>query len=224
MVEMKDLLAQMPHGDNAVQADSITDEMVYSQIVTDKDLRQNITMFLRARGYVSDDDLQRGMAGNQSLIDRPALGDQRGPATERLEMAQPANAQLGGSQLANSLSERYPVPLNQAATSARTEGNNVRPDREAKDSTSEPQVLRRPAPYNLASLRDLYTQIPDSSDQLKRFGSEVFVRRDKAVASFAPLDVPIGPDYVLGPGTVSQLTCGVECRRHFHASWVPMGI
>jgi protein involved in polysaccharide export with SLBB domain len=200
MVEMKDLLAQGQHGDHAVQADSITDEMVYSQIVTDKDLRQNITMFLRARGYVSDDDLQRGVAGNQSLIDRQALADQMGPVSERLEMGPPPNAQVGVSQLANPPSERYPLPLNQAAISSRTEGNNVRPDREAKDSTSEPQILRRPAPYNLASLRDLYIQIPDSSDQLKRFGSEVFVRRDKAVAGFAPLDVPVGPDYVLGPG------------------------
>ena len=59
VVELKDLLAQTQQGEVAIQPDSITDEMLYSQIVTNKDLRQNITLFLRARGYVNDDDLQR---------------------------------------------------------------------------------------------------------------------------------------------------------------------
>jgi protein involved in polysaccharide export with SLBB domain len=199
MVEMKDLLAQTQRGESAVQGDSITDEMVYSQIVSDKDLRQNITIFLRARGYVNDDDLQRGMARNRTTAGGQASGGQIEPMSERLEMRLPANAQAGGSQLANSLSDRYPAPLNQT-TSSGTENSTVRTDREAHETTSEPQVLRRPAPYNLASLRDLYTQIPDSSEQLKRFGSEAFVHRDKVGTGFAPLDVPIGPDYVLGPG------------------------
>jgi protein involved in polysaccharide export with SLBB domain len=199
MVEMKDLLAQTQHGDNAVQADSITDEMVFSQIVSDKDLRQSITIFLRARGYVNDDDLQRGMEHSRNPIDHEALGGQIAPTGESLETRPPVNAQAGGSQLPNSLTERYSGPLAQTASS-RTENSTVGLDREALNTTSEPQVLRRPAPYNLASLRDLYTQIPDSSDKLKRFGSEAFVHREKAVAAFAPLDVPIGPDYVLGPG------------------------
>ncbi len=66
-------------------------------------------------------------------------------------------------------------------------------------------MLRLPAPYNLRSLRDLYTQIPDQTAQLKRFGSEVFLNRDLVTARGVsardtPLDIPIGPDYVVGPG------------------------
>ena len=73
-------------------------------------------------------------------------------------------------------------------------------------STDAPRVLRQPAPYNLQSMRDLYTQIPEQTTPLKRFGSEVFVNRDVSVASRSgagrdtPLDVPLGPDYVLGAG------------------------
>lgn len=199
MVEIKDLLAQRQQGDNAVQSDSITDEMVYTQIVSDKDLRQSITIFLRARGYVSDVDLQRGMARNHSVIDQQALGVQDERSTQGLQMAQSDRTQIMEAQNANSLPERYAGPRPQAG-SFRSENGGDQLNREAKNDTIEPQVLRRPAPYNLASLRDLYTQIPDSFDTLKRFGSEVFVRRDKMGAGFAPLDVPIGPDYVLGPG------------------------
>src|SRR5260370_28282079 len=79
--------------------------------------------------------------------------------------------------------------------------------RDARNITDEPQVLHQPAPYNLLSLRDLYTQIPDSPEHLKRFGSDVFLYRGGMRANplanqtqATPLDVPIGPDYVVGPG------------------------
>jgi protein involved in polysaccharide export with SLBB domain len=197
MIEMKDLLAQTQHGNNAVDADSITDEMVYRQIVSDKDLRQNITIFLRARGYVNDDDLQRALAGNGDSAERPEFGGLGGSNAEALQMAQTAQgfaSQPGDSPTNGNANLRPP-----AGSQSREEASN-QPDLDANDSTREPQVLRRPAPYNLASLRDLYTQIPDSPGALKRFGSEAFVHRGKSNAGFAPLDVPVGPDYVLGPG------------------------
>ncbi len=205
MVEIKDLIAQTQHADNPVQADSITDQMVYAQIISDKELRQSITIFLRARGYVNDEDLQRGISRSHSLIEGQAAAGQLGPASERIETGQAANAQLAGGQLADLQPDRYSVQQSRSASS-RIENGPSQADREAgvnRDAntiTNEPPVLRRPAPYNLASLRDLYTQIPDSSDKLKRFGSEAFVRRDRAVAGSIPLDVPVGPDYVLGPG------------------------
>jgi len=199
MVEMKDLLAQTQHNTNAGLADSITDEMVYSQIVSDKDLRQSVTIFLRARGYVNDDDLQRGIARSHNTINRQAIEGQDLTSLQNLQLGQSAQTQLLDGQLTNSLSDRSSAPR-PPTESIQSENGNSKSDRAANDSTSEPKVLRRPAPYNLASLRDLYTQIPDSSDQLKRFGSEAFVHRDKTGAGFAPLDVPIGPDYVVGPG------------------------
>ena len=225
MVEMKDLLARTQHEDTVVQADAITDEMVYTQIISDKDLRQSITIFLRARGYVNDDDLQRGMARGHSTIDRQSLSSQAEPLSEKTETGQVANAQSGGEQLGDLQSNKYPYAVPQSrSASSRIENGSAQPDREPSNITNEPSVLRRPAPYNLTSLRDLYTQIPDSSDKLKRFGSEAFVRRDRAVAGSVPLDVPIGPDYVFGPGDISRLTSGVEYRDALTrgvARWTP---
>ena len=77
-------------------------------------------------------------------------------------------------------------------------------DKQARSITDEPETLRLPAPYNLSSLRDLYTQVPPDSTKLKRFGSEVFTNRDGLTGGIGnrsmPVDLPIGPDYVLGTG------------------------
>src|SRR5579859_5478112 len=51
VVELKELIAETQTAGPPVQADSITDEALYSQIVASKELRQNITIFLRSRGY-----------------------------------------------------------------------------------------------------------------------------------------------------------------------------
>ncbi|HEY1803071.1 MAG TPA: SLBB domain-containing protein [Terracidiphilus sp.] len=65
---------------------------------------------------------------------------------------------------------------------------------------SEPQEIREPIPYkNLSSLDDLYTQIPSAGGKLQRFGSSSFVI-GTGNANQLPMDLPAGPDYVLGPG------------------------
>ena len=73
--------------------------------------------------------------------------------------------------------------------------------------TDEPDARHQPAPYNLLSLPDLYTQVPQKTTRLKRFGSDVFLNRDTADGSQGnlgqrqiPIDLPIGPDYILGAG------------------------
>jgi protein involved in polysaccharide export with SLBB domain len=59
----------------------------------------------------------------------------------------------------------------------------------------------------MLSLHDLYTQLPQQEGKLKRFGSDVFLRRGAYATNqiapngrATPLDVPAGPDYVVGPG------------------------
>jgi protein involved in polysaccharide export with SLBB domain len=54
-------------------------------------------------------------------------------------------------------------------------------------------------PYGLLSLQDLYTQIPSAGGKLRRFGSDAFLL-GTGNANELPLDLPVGPDYVLGPG------------------------
>jgi protein involved in polysaccharide export with SLBB domain len=51
----------------------------------------------------------------------------------------------------------------------------------------------------LESLRELYTQIPSTGARLQRFGSDALLL-GTGNADELPMDLPAGPDYVLGPG------------------------
>ncbi|MGB7434310.1 MAG: SLBB domain-containing protein [Candidatus Acidiferrum sp.] len=62
------------------------------------------------------------------------------------------------------------------------------------------EMVHRPSPYaDIPSLYDLYEQAPSRDRPPRRFGSEVFrdgLRDPRSV----PMDLPVGPDYVVGPG------------------------
>jgi polysaccharide export outer membrane protein len=64
----------------------------------------------------------------------------------------------------------------------------------------QPALRRRPNPYaDIPSLYDLYAQYPLRSPKLDRFAIDVF-RNGTGNFDMLPMDVPVGPDYVLGPG------------------------
>jgi len=63
-----------------------------------------------------------------------------------------------------------------------------------------PALVRRPNPYaDVPSLYDLYSQYSRRAPVLARFGSEIF-RNGIENFGILPIDMPMGPDYVLGPG------------------------
>jgi protein involved in polysaccharide export with SLBB domain len=211
VVEVKSMVADgLRQKGVAVQADAISDEQLYTQIVSSSELRANISYFLRARGYVAGEDLRAGAnAGMDAAQARggSSLQDEFMPGAPDFHSVPPgggSDEELNALVLATGQSPAAPA---QQAPSVGSE--SVTTGRNPHNVTDEPDVLHRPAPYNLRSLRDLYTQVPDSAEHLRRFGSEVFRNRgtaadDASRFSFArgatPLDVPLGPDYVLGPG------------------------
>lgn len=61
-------------------------------------------------------------------------------------------------------------------------------------------MVRRPNPYaDVPSLYDLYVQAGATNRPLERFGLAVF-RKGEANPAYLPMDLPVGPNYVLGPG------------------------
>jgi protein involved in polysaccharide export with SLBB domain len=203
--ELKQLVAdQLQQQGTTIQADSITDEMLFSQIQTNPALRANITMWLRVRGYVSADDMDRLLArapyedDNQKSLPASSPLDKLSLSADDRAQSESASA-IGAQALPDD-----------AASAARAKGTTPATGRpttktENKSVTDEPESLHLPTPYNLRSLRDLYSQIPPDSVKLKRFGSEVFTNRDPLTGGglanrTTPVDLPIGPDYVLGAG------------------------
>jgi polysaccharide export outer membrane protein len=62
------------------------------------------------------------------------------------------------------------------------------------------RMVHRPNPYaDAPSLYDLYVQASTPTQRTERFGAEVF-RHGAVNADVLPMDLPVGPDYVLGPG------------------------
>jgi protein involved in polysaccharide export with SLBB domain len=236
IVEVKELVAdQLQRQGFKVQADAIDDEALYRQIAQSPALRSTITNFLHARGYLPSgiaaslpgSDRERAIPGGDT---DPSLRDGAAVSSELpLELPLVVGTDSLPGQERLGADEALPLPQQQQALRGlatqpvpRTvDGQHdraksvpaARSDREteAHNTTDVPKVLRQPAPYNLLAMRDLYTQIPEQEQHLKRFGSEMFTDRGAtgdahpasplAVPSqAAPLDIPLGPDYVVGPG------------------------
>ena len=210
MIEVKSLVADLAQQQGtSIQPDSITDEMLLSRIASSVELRANLTTFLRARGYVSDDDRQGGIP-----IERPEdsiqSNLQSSPATPSAGVTSDSQlaALLGGNLSGGDTSTIGRANSTTDATRSRLPRQPKQDESNSpRDTVSEPQVLHRPTPANLLSLRDLYTQLPEQGGKLKRFGSNVFLQRTTTSSGeFAaqergiPIDVPAGPDYVVGPG------------------------
>ncbi len=213
VLELKSQVAdRMQEQGTQIDANDISDQMLYEQISGSAALRANITTFLRARGYVSDDDLQTAASGAGDVnetgsaaqgLQSGSLNTPRLPAESGLNPGLNSGLDTGQSSMEAS---GQPTTSSRPSTAGERPNPGAKRDREQVNSSTDlPKVLRLPAPYNLRSMRDLYTQIPDQTAHLKRFGSEVFLNRDLVTARGVsprdtPLDVPLGPDYVVGPG------------------------
>jgi protein involved in polysaccharide export with SLBB domain len=221
VVELKSVVAdQLQQQGTQIQADSISDEMLLSQISTNAQLRASITVWLRARGYVSAAEMDRLLSSAGSEDDsQSAFASSSSSLSSSLPSSLPSRTSLDGlalggdrTQIGSVSAAGLPSASEDSDSVMRTRGlgtstrrSAAPPDTRPRSVTDEPETLHQPAPYNLQSLRDLYSQVPPDSSKLKRFGSEVFVNRDDPAHGGLgnrnlPVDLPIGPDYVLGTG------------------------
>ncbi|HEY6126865.1 MAG TPA: SLBB domain-containing protein [Candidatus Acidoferrum sp.] len=136
-----------------------------------------------------------------------------------------ANAGLGGINGAGSTSTLTPAALDSilsgrsnippdllAAGLARNNANDQPPAKETFENGTRPpsageiadipsvRIVHRPNPYaDVPSLYDMYVQAAVRQRPLERFGLEVF-RNNSNQPDVIPMDLPVGPDYVVGPG------------------------
>lgn len=211
MVEVESLIADAAQQKGlSIQADALTDQQVYAQIAGSRELRASVTQFLLARGYISQEEIEAATKRGQQNHNRATLpDDENGDANAFGRRSTTADAldEIGTPPHTREGRQDLPFqPPTQSAGSVGTHEVNI---------TDGPEALHRPAPYSLLSLRDLYTQVPDSPDDLKRFGSDLFLdRTERGIRSpsagagnaGSALDVPLGPDYVLGPGDELSIT------------------
>lgn len=146
---------------------------------------------------VRPDDLS-GILPEQSA-DTPTLAADRGRLSPRSEQSDvPAGSLPSAGSYGSQVEESSRPRTSELAALNRRAYGPFMPEREPR--YEQPPIRRRPNPYaDVPSLYDIYAQVARRSPVLDRFGSDIFVNGTGNTDEL-PMDLPAGPDYVLGPG------------------------
>lgn len=206
MLAPRSLPAQPLSQAQAVQDQDIPAEDIIEILQQNPDqlaeAKAEIAAQLRDRGYsvserqITDDRLFREIRSDERA--RHAMSDElkkRGFGVE--EAAAPEKTQLppaAGNDRSRALLPASPGNNAEEQPLGATRPRVIKRD-EGRGPTQEQYPFR-----NLPALRDLYTQALPDQEKLERFGVALFRNSAAAAADKAPVDVPVGSDYVIGPG------------------------
>lgn len=176
-----EIVSQLRDRGYNVSERDITDDRLFSQIRSDDRVRQLAANELAKRGFGPAQPADQ--APDEQIV---PLAPQPGQQTN----------QPSGQQTIPQGTQRQGSAGQQGIQGGQRGMNQPRPRRSPneKGPTQEQYPLR-----NLPALRDLYTQATVDETKLERFGAALF-RNSAAVADKSTLSVPVGPDYILGPG------------------------
>ena len=178
--QLKGLLARrLQQEGSAIEEQAITDAMLAGRLQSDSGFRSAATRFLVEQRLLTEDQVKAflGQAGETEEVAASAATPTRTAAS-----GSPDRGAGGTKSIASTVG-----------------------DQRTDDLVLTPRTVQRPNPYpDLPSARALYAQFPDNDKSLKRFGSDIF-RPDVVGLSQYPMDLPAGPEYVLGPGDTVTL-------------------
>lgn len=203
MDQLKLLLIQTLRDEGSLVDDqNVTEQMVYERMQSDPEFRADAIHSLVDQGYISEDDAKAMLRNENTPANareyEPPISNQ-GNAGETGNIGETGNEEAAAGSAGRT-------------TTGRT--TSVQPPSRYDDSSLNPKTIPQKSPYpGLPSARDLYAQFPEQPKTLKRFGSEIF-RADVVGMRNFPMDMPAGPDYVLGPGdSVTINTWGGVTQR-----------
>jgi len=164
-------------------------------------------------------DMAQAASPNVDYVDLLASSGGQMPRISPDQMAALVNASGGsapgqsptGSGGAASLSPSlntsigpiFDIPQNNGEESQQHAGSENRPHSQGAsiaEPDDHPAIHRRSSPYaDVPSLYDLYSQYGSRNPTLERFGESIF-RNGTGNSEQLPMDLPVGPEYVVGPG------------------------
>ncbi len=156
---------------------------------------------------------QTGTSGSMSK--QGMLGGGAASASGMSGMSMPSSLGSSDASLLGSLMNRGNSEPGFGSEETRLAERNLEvPSYTIPKPPQQPRLRHRPNPYaDVPSLYDLYAQYSKGSPRLERFGEDVF---QGGTGNFEelPMDLPAGPDYVVGPGDglTINLTGGVSQR------------
>jgi protein involved in polysaccharide export with SLBB domain len=201
-----EIAAQLRDRGYNVSEGDITDDRLFSQIRTDDRVRQLAANELSKRGFGPQQQGEQGGTQEQT-----GTGQQPGQPS-----AQPSPTPQG-----RMTGQEPPGNLSGEMRGGETRGasTRTRPSRETgAQQEKQPGLPQAQYPLrNLPALRDLYTQTLPDETKLERFGAALF-RNSTTTQDKAPLSIPVGPDYVLGPGDELVIDYWGSSSQHLQRS------
>lgn len=98
---------------------------------------------------------------------------------------------------------------------------NAEREREAVSPTQ--RLVRRSNPYEMIpSLYDMYLQAVPKPPEVRRFGMQIFENGTRDL-QMIPMDLPVGPEYVVGPGDSISIDLWGGVSRRFNRPVDPEG-
>ena len=174
----------------------------------------------QAQAQAQVGDYYTGLPLDVMNMQRVSPGQLSGLLNARMEDRSPGSPTAGLSMSTTGAGMSPPVGLDQGSGSTMAPGldsiqsgatplpltssleTRPRPQAPSLSNSRQDQHMlsRRPNPYaDVPSLYDLYSQYSQRPSVLERFGIDVF-RKGTGNLDELPMDVPAGPDYVVGPG------------------------
>ena len=192
--QLKGLLAkQLQQQGSAIEQQAITDSMLAARLQTDVVFRETAVRYLEVQGTISEEQAREltQQFGNATATANGTTAAQS-VESERADLSQSSESSPTRSgERATSTGERAPASAPKVA---------ARPNQPFDGSMLNPRTVPQRNPYpTLPSTAALYAQFSEEAKGLPRFGSEIF-RPDVVGLSQFPMDLPAGPEYVLGPG------------------------
>ena len=190
---LKTLLArQLQQEGSAIDETAVTSSMVVGRLQSDPDFRSAAAKYLVEQRVLSAEEANALLGrGEETAAKPPTMSSVPGLTSSASAKESPGASRTGRAMSAGVAAK----PSHEAATAPSVSG-----ERPFDDSSLNPKTLPQANPYpNLPSAKALYAQFPDEAKGLTRFGSEIF-RPDVVGLNEFPMDLPAGPDYVLGPG------------------------
>ena len=154
----------------------------------------------KPRDAAKNEDTRTGSKSS----DPQAVTDYTQPRTPKLDKTDPLSPQEERKEVSPRASKAISSPYKKE--DAPTEDPN----------RATGKVRANPYP-TLPSLQELYRQIPSAETKLRRFGADLFLNGTGNTESL-PMDLPAGPDYVLGPGDGLSLNVWGSVSRKFNVA------
>jgi protein involved in polysaccharide export with SLBB domain len=138
--------------------------------------------------------------GSDGLPSDGALNSANSAASLRAYLPDVGLRDTGASRPDLTSASSFPTVDHGASRNSRMNQFDAKFPRSISSDDNHPVIRHRANPYaDVPSLYDLYAQVSKRSPVLARFGEDVF---QNGTGNFdeLPMDLPVGPDYVLGPG------------------------